>query len=375
MNMNMDVKILGQEIGRELSAPDLTDANTDWSELGTLDLGEIHVVRDLPDDAAASSVAAGSFVIVGDDVQPDTWVIRTMPDLHGGFSRTDMPIVQVINLAVPDYTAEIRVTPALAMDMVLGNAVTGVVGELRRKRRGRIFGDQVIKLETNPSLKGPVRRVMVPVLRLHCPKHAGCQASEEYAVQRGTEVEAKVSLAAVGAAGSNTTSFRWSSQWDTTDGVCLQYVLPAEIFTEYGVLTYKGMTFESPGLISLTSLRFVEDERGQEARQEPIPPTEDGCQLPTGAIERDRHLTNREGVAAGTRSHSFNAVSAARGTLTLGLAQPGWPSLTFKYERTVTTTFTRSVKLVSDATYLAYTAEPPADAAHPEHAEILWTTL
>jgi hypothetical protein len=49
--MNMDVKILGQEIRRGLSAPDLTDANTDWSELGTLDLGQIQVVRGLPDDA------------------------------------------------------------------------------------------------------------------------------------------------------------------------------------------------------------------------------------------------------------------------------------------------------------------------------------
>ncbi|WP_133067037.1 hypothetical protein [Mycolicibacterium sphagni] len=365
----MDVKILHQDLGTDFSAPDLTDEDTDWSD-ETLDVGEIQVLTALHDYAADPPGPADSFLIVDDDVQPDTWVIKDIPDLQGGFSYEEMPIVQVFNWAVPDYTAEFRVTPNLAMGIERGYALSGVVREIGLKRG--TFGDSKIQLKTNPAMRGPVQRVMVPVLRLHCPKHDGCKASEEYAVQQATQVQAKVSLTAVGAGGSNTTTFQWSSQWETADGQCLQYVVPAEIFTEYGTLIYKGKVFESPGLVSLTSLRFVEDEP---SRQELIPRTEDGCQLPSGAIQYDRHLTKREAVSAGVLGHSFKAVKAARGTLTLGVAQPGWPSLNFEYERTVTNSFTRSVKLAPGATYLAYTAEPPADSNLPEHAEILWTTL
>jgi hypothetical protein len=140
------------------------------------------------------------------------------------------------------------------------------------------------------------------------------------------------------------------------------------------VLVLHGKPFESPGLISWTGLRFLEGGDREDARQEAIPATEDGCQQPVGAIEHQRYLGKRDNIAAGKRSYSFNAVSVARGKLSLGLAQPGWPAFTFSYERSVTTTFTRSVELAPVATYLAYTAEPPADLARPEHAEILWTT-
>ncbi len=236
-----------------------------------------------------------------------------------------------------------------------------------------IFRDRVIAFEPDPPLSGRTPNpVCVPVLRLHCPKNRGCLASEEYAVQSGTTVEASLTLTPVGGGRVGTsTSIRLSSRWTTADGVCLQYLLPAEIWTEFGTLVYKGKRLEDMGLIGQQRIQFLEGM----GRQEAIPEVDDGCQQPADAIEGERYLTNREEIKAGERDYSFYAVSAARGTLNLGVAAPGWPALSFKYERTVTTSFTRSTKLVSGTTYLAYTPEPPADLARPEHAEILWTTV
>jgi len=381
----MHIDILGQEIRRELSIPDLTGANTDWSKIGTLDLGQISVVRDLTQHAPES------FVILDDVVKPDTWVVKAMPDLYKGFPRDFAPVVELSNLTARDQTAAIKVTPALAMDMEQGKALTGVAREIQRAfletpgyerrwskihieeihRERRVFRNRVIEFETDPSLTGPAQPVMVPVMRLHCPKHVGCKASEEYAVEQGTEVDAKLSFVALGAAAETSTNLRYSSQWDTADGECLQYLVPAEIVTEHGIYVFNGAPVEDSALVSRTTIRFV----GEDGCQEAIPKHEDGCQQPAAAIQRDRRLMGREHIAAGSRSHCFNPVSVVRGKLDLGLAPPGWPSLKFGYERTVATTFTRTVSLVPDATYLAYTPEPPADSRRPEHAEILWTTL
>jgi hypothetical protein len=358
----MKIEILSQEVGTGFSAPDLTDANTDWSELGPFGLGHVQIVQDVAD------YAADSFVVFGEDVHPDTWVVRAVPDLHKEFPLSYMPVVELSNLAVPERTAAIKVTPALAMEMGQGKAVTGVVRVLHRWGWG---GKREIALKVDRSLTSPPVKVMVPVLRLHCPKHKGCQASEEIGVQRGIVVDFNLTLIPVGGGAGTSANLQCSSEWETVDGECLQYLLPAEILTEYGTLLFNGRPANYTGLLGRPVIRFVE---GGERGQEKILPNEDGCQQPAAVIQTDRHLMTPTRIGVGKLTNRFNAVKTVRGVLNLGLAAPGWPSLTFNYERTVTTTFTRSYTLVPKAKYLAYTADPPADPGRPEHAEILWTT-
>jgi hypothetical protein len=359
----VNVEILSQEIWTGFSAPDLTDADTDWSELEPLGLGQVDIVRDPADQAT------DSFVAFGEDLQPDTWIVTAVPDLHKGFPLNYMPVVELSNLAVPGRTAAIRVTPALALEIGQGGAVTGVVRVLHES--GGLFGKRQIAINVDPSLSSPPVKVMVPVMRLHCPKHTGCQASEEYSVQRETEVDFTLTLIPVGGGGSISTSLRCSSEWETADGECLQYVLPAEISTEYGTLLVNGKRAKYTGILGAPVVRFVKGTQ----RQEKIPPAEDGCQQPAAVIQTDRRLMDPTHISAGKLSNSFNAVNTVRGILNLGLAAPGWPSFSFNYERTITTSFTRSYTLVPTAEYMAYTADPPADPSRPEHAEILWTIL
>jgi hypothetical protein len=358
----VNVEILGQETGPGFSAPDLTDENTDWSELGPLGLGQVDIVDDPTDHAA------DSFVAFGEDLQPDTWVVTAVPDLHKGFPLNYMPVVELSNLAVPEHTAAIKVTPSLAMEIEQGVAVTGVVRVLHK---WGLFGERQVAIEVNPSVQSRPMKVMVPILRLHCPKYAGCKTSEEYAVQHGTGVDFKLTLTPVSGGAGISASLRCSSKWETADGECLQYLLPAEISTEYGPLLVDGQRISHAGIIAVTTIRFVDGTRTQEK----IPSAEDGCQQPAAAIQANRRLINPEHIDAGQQTKSFNSVNTARGTLNLGLSAPGWPSFSFTYERTVTTTFTRSYTLVPTADYLAYTPDPPADRDRPEHAEILWTTL
>jgi hypothetical protein len=357
----VNVEILSQESGPGFSAPDLTDASTDWSELGPLGLGQVHIVRDLTDHTA------DSFVAFDEDLQPDTWIVRTVPDLHEGFPLNYMPVVELSNLAVPKRTAAIKVTPALAMEIEQGMAVTGVVRVLHKSG---LFGEREVAIEVDPSVRSPTVEVMVPILRLHCPKHEGCKTSEEYAVERGTEVDFTLTLIPVSGGAGVSASLRCSSEWETADGECLQYLLPAEISTEYGTLRVDGRRTSYPGILGATVIRFVDGRR----RQEKIPSAEDGCQQPSAVINANRYLLSPVHIGAGKQTNRFNAVNTVRGTLNLGLSAPGWPSFSFNYARTVTTTFTRSYTLVPDANYLAYTPDPPADRGRPEHAEILWTT-
>jgi len=312
----MKVEILDQGIMGGYTAPDLTGVETDWSAFGTLDIGTFDIVFD-----DASDYPTDSFVVLDDALQPDAWGIKRLPDLRSGFSYESTPMVELYNLAAPDYTATIQVTPAMAVHMQRGQAVVGVARELHREHK-RLGKDKMLKLEADSSLTQPAQPVMVPVLRLHCPKHTGCTANEEYGVQQGTTVDAELSLVALSGGTTTSTSLRWSSEWDAADGECLQYLMPAEIVTEHGTLLYDEKPIRVPGLFSLTMIRFVPGE----SRQEAIPETDDGCQQPAAAMPPDRQLTSPERIAAGGRNHTFNAVSSARGMLTLGVAKPGWPS-------------------------------------------------
>jgi hypothetical protein len=335
----VNVEILSQEIWTGFSAPDLTDADTDWSELGPLGLEQVDIVREPADQPA------DSFVAFGEDLQPDTWIVTAVPDLRKGFALNYMPVVELSNLAVPRRTAAIRVTPALALEIEQGRAVTGVVRVLHKSGFSR---RRQVAIDVDPSLSSPPVKVMVPVMRLHCPKHTGCQTSEEYAVQRQTDVDFTLNLTPISGGAAIPTSLRCSSEWETADGECLQYVLPAEISTEYGTLLVDGKRTSYPSILGTSVIRFVKGTQGQEK----IPPAEDGCQQPAAAIQNDRRLMDDpRHISAGKRSESFNAVNTVRGTLNLGLAAPGWPSLSFNYERTVTTSFTRSYTLVPTADY------------------------
>src|SRR5665213_1452769 len=217
------VEILNQGFANSLSAPELTLDGPSWTDFGTIDVGQVRVIDE------PANAPWGSFVVLDGDIRPDTWLIKKRPDLGDRFDPDDPPLVELSNLASPEFVVSINVTPALAMYMDRGMAVTGVANEIQNNRRvilqdsGRLFSHE-INFEPRESLTTKLRGpVMVPVMRLHCPKHEGCVANEEYAVESGNTVEAQITFFVAGLNLEMSTLIQCSSQWETTNGECLQY--------------------------------------------------------------------------------------------------------------------------------------------------------
>jgi hypothetical protein len=356
--------VLSQEPIEDFRGIDVTDVGHDWTAANALSLGSVDVFgsKSLVD-------LVSRFIVVNDKPTPDAWIVLDVDSTEEWHRGEPSRIVELENLEFPELTAQVRFSAALAEETKRGAAVTGVAYELHRD--AGLFGDRILEFKVSDPGAGPKLNVMVPVLRLHCPKHAGCTAVEEYATERTDSVEAKVSLTPVGGGVGTETTVQSSARWDTDDGECLQYLVPAEVVTERGTLVYRGEEIKGFGSFELTRIKFVDGPH----RQEAIPPDDDRCQQQPTEVANDRRLSDEEHIGAGNKGYGFKAVTKVTGTLSLGAALgPGLPSLSFEYRRDASISFTRSTTLTPGATYLAYTPEPPADRDRPEHWEILWTT-
>jgi hypothetical protein len=367
----MEIRMLSQEPISSARVPEIIARDGDWTTFTELELGPVVPAQEGSEEEITP---VDSLIVVDGEWVPDTWTVvneRTV-----GF-RSRRPVVDLEHVGVADFRLSVGLSKELAEAVQPGAQMKGVATDVAAKRdelyreKNLFIADRVIEFEADPSISvADAHELMIPVARLHCPKHAGCTAAEDYAVGRSEKVEAKVKLVTVGAGIGTDTKVDVSSHWDATDGACIQYSLPAVIRQEFGRLLFQGKAIPMDGLFSCMKVEFLNGAGDQDV----IPPHEDGCEEPRGDIDSQRRL-KAWNIRAGNRAFAFDAVTTVTGKLSLGGDLPAiGTAISFEYTREVSVTFTRSITLSPGASYLAYTRDPPAVLAKPEHAEILWST-
>jgi hypothetical protein len=279
-------------------------------------------------------------------------------------------------LYAPDNQVTVSYDPSMAARFQDNNYVSGLGRQLVGTpdvmyRKGRFFGsDLVVAFEPEPDQPATERPIDLPIMRLHCPKNAGCTATESFNVARTDKVEGKIAIVGLNASGTASATVTLGQTWETADGDCLQYLVPATLRLEIGRTLVNGEA------VAFGMRATVVDIGKGVAKQCAIAPADDYCQKPESEIRPECRLWSQPlAIRDGSGEWSAKVGSEQTGQVGVDLEFFGQKlTVGMAYSRTYSAELERSYKLAKSDTsaYLPYTRIPSNNAAAVD--DIYWTT-
>ena len=279
-------------------------------------------------------------------------------------------------LYAPGNQVTVSYDPSVAPRFQENNYVSGLGRQLVATpdvmyRKGRFFGsDLVVAFEPEPDQPATERPIELPIMRLHCPKNAGCTATESFNVARTKTVEGKIAIVGLNASGTASATVTLGQTWETADGECLQYLVPATLRLEIGRTLVNGEA------VAFGMRATVVDIGKGVAKQCAIDPADDYCQKPESEIRPECRLWSQP-LAIRNGSGEWSAKVGSEQTGQVGVDLEFFDqklTLGMAYSRTYSAELERSYKLAKSDTmaYLPYTRIPSNNAAAVD--DIYWTT-
>ena len=279
---------------------------------------------------------------------------------------------QVVNLSSVPETFERQRNPSSLVWMSPSLAseegrtaveVTPTTLELRRERR--VFRTDVIAFRPDPAFLARTTETLMPILRLHCPKHKGCKATESLSLTETSNITLRMQLPGVGLSSAFAFEIATDQSWSTEDGHCLEVVVPLVLS-----LTYGEYLFNDDRLAMGFNLSLEHYDPLVQVQRE-IPTDLDLCQLP-GQSQQVVPLAGQLQVTSGESDVSFETKTTVTGEHRVGFSVFGETlNIAVGYQRTASQASTREYHLAPGGTYQPF-AVGASDAAHA--AEIIWRT-
>jgi len=258
----------------------------------------------------------------------------------------------------------IRLPREWARDLEPGSLIVGPSQELYEKRNWLGHVTMLVEFRPEPGAEPTDVDVFLPLVRLHCPSHPGCNAEYSTATGSGSEGKVEMSLFGVGGGAGKSMTCTLSETYATGER-CKEIGVPAKLRVQTG-RTYVNDTEVAYGMRASIEQVATKDliERTLSAGH--------GCQLPYEEVaERAEWKMDRRGVDGKEDELNFHQIEMEReseGKVTVGL-EIGSAPLKLGMEYVRKTSFKAAVKtgVSPGARYAAYA--PPGDGGF----EILWT--
>jgi hypothetical protein len=233
-------------------------------------------------------------------------------------------------------------------------------------RQNWIFGvpKVLVEFRPDPGSAPAVIDTWLPILRLHCPQHPGCEA--EYAISNatGTEASLELSLFGVGGGGGQSMTCTVSQSYRTGDE-CIEIAVPAKLVVQLGT-TYVNGTQVAYGM------RVTIKDVDPKALTERVLAPDHGCGMPFDEVKGDAlwQLDRRTGGGGtGNQTWGMEIATETEGKLSLGIELGNVPlKLGIDYVRKTAHTTAVTTGVSPGARYASYS---PLEGGGG--FEVLWT--
>jgi hypothetical protein len=230
----------------------------------------------------------------------------------------------------------------------------------------RFLGTVRVRVEFRPDSDSPPVDIdiFLPLLRLHCPRHAGCEA--EYAIGTATGTSQSIELSIFGAGGGAGKAVECTlTQTYTTKGRCIEIGVPGKLRMQM------GRTFVNGTEVAYGMRASVVEVQKKELAERTLPAGH-GCEQPYDEVREAALWTldrrNSEGGQDELQRYERALKQESQGKLSLGLDLGQAPlKLGLEYMRKVSADIAIKTGVSPGARYAAY--EPQANPGF----ELLWT--
>ena len=230
-------------------------------------------------------------------------------------------------------------------------------------QKNHIWGAPKFLVEFRPDAEsGPIESdIWLPILRLHCPHHKGCEA--EYAIAQATGGEANLEVSVFGVGGGGQSITCTVSETYGSSGECIEIAVPGKLVLQLGG-TYVNRTQIAYGLRAT-----IKDVDPKALTERQLPP-DHGCDAPFTQVQAGSlwQLDRRTSTDPKNQTFAEKLETETEGKLSLGLELGNAPvKLGFDYVRKTASETTITAGVSAGARYAAY--EPPGGGGF----EVLWT--
>lgn len=246
-----------------------------------------------------------------------------------------------------------------------GLSSDGLVQELYRTRR--LLGDHRLVFAADSGVNAIELQTEIPIMRLHCPKHVGCTAREQFSSSDGGSP--RFTIAFPGASYSNGRSVvvKVDQEWSTKDGECLEVVCPAVVRFRFGRFLFDEQ------VVALGVKLDLQDFNREALLQRVVSEENDDCLKLPGAADKFRAAGGSIAIANGSSELSIELQNSISGKVAVGTSFLG-DSFKFElgYDRQTTSSTIRKFQFSEGAQYTAFVS---VDTHSTNTAsEILWHT-
>jgi hypothetical protein len=326
-----DLVALGGTPEVELAVPELDDqfellpASTPSGDVSSVvDLGAMWAVQDLAEDGGMTTVSIG----------------------RRGISETSL------------------ILPSRRASHLEPGSLIAVRPETIYQKKN-ILGLPKILVEFRPDAEAdPIEAdIWLPILRLHCPHHKGCEAEYAIAQSAGGEASLEVSVFGIGGGGGQSVKCTVSETY-ASSGECIEIAVPGKLVLQLGGTWVNG-TQVAYGLRAT-----IKDVDPKALTERPLP-ADHGCDVPYDQVVAESlwRLDRRNAAGEKNQSWAVKLETETEGKLSLGLELGKAPvKLGFDYVRRASAETTITTDVSAGARYAAY--EPATGGRF----EVFWTT-
>jgi hypothetical protein len=336
------------------------------------------VAPDQPDDAPSPAPGTAPSqrddvlrAALSDDVQlpsslirgAQLWRVTEVEQTSSGAARVSLGRrdTHELELAMPyQYAATLR----------LGDAVMGA--DVLWRKKG-VFGWGRVDVEFVPELEQPPPiPIWIPLVRLHRPKRAGCQASYSVGRETSNDVQMTVSVLGSGGGGGVKTTLSVKRVYTATSK-CVETVMPAKLRIEVGRTLINGTEVASGVRTE------VVDAEPNALTTRPVPAGDDACQRAASGLHDlpMRDYDYSKAPRGDSASDEIVIKKEVRGKMSVGLEAGGSIpiKLSLDYQRTTSEDVGITTVFATGARYVAYAPTPAeGSSALEQQIEICWTT-
>lgn len=232
----------------------------------------------------------------------------------------------------------------------------------------RLLGTISVVVEFRPDeASDPVEMdVWLPLLRVHNPQHAGCEAEYEIATSDSHEGTMELTLAGAGGGAGQHFTLKTSSTYGTKSS-CIEIAVPAKLRLQLGSTLVDGTE------VAYGMRATIVDVKAGDLTERDLPAHSDLCQWPMSDLSEPLWKLDRRGSSAGADELQWNELEIERvteGKVTVGLDLGSVPlKLGMEYVRTTSDSAAVKTGVSPGASYVAYA--PGA----VNGIEICWTTV
>ena len=210
---------------------------------------------------------------------------------------------------------------------------------------------------------------MLPLVRVHCPRHKGCEATYTTTASNKTSVDGSVTIAGIGGGSGIELTGVFARQY-STNAVCVEVVLPARIRVTMGRTLVDGTEVSYGMRADILTV----DAKAKQTRR--VRRSDDGCQRAGGSVDASIRLEDLDQTATPAGVNVTTSLTQTRqvtGKVIVGLELGTAPfKVGFNYTRTMSEETKVETVLTPGARYIAF--PPNGLPGTDQHLEICWTT-